>query len=207
MASNVWELMTRKLVELVLGLDLDPFTALVFSGVVVAGGLMLVRVCRFWAVLWAVSLVQWVVFMPEARYAMPMLPMVLLGMLLAGAWLTKWLTSPHRGRVRALLFVVIAGANGVTVVDEVVDQHRADFYASYRSGKYRPIIALADEVRSLGLPPDTVLVTVGRVRAEVMSQLTGLRAVDPGMAAAAERGTEAGGGRRGLAVGAGKARR
>ena len=113
MASNFWDLMTKKLVELVFGLDLDRFTALVFSGVVVAAGFRVACVSRFWAVLWAVSLVQWVVFMPEGRYAMPMLPMVLLGMLLVGARLTGWLAAPHRERVRWVLLVVIAGANAV----------------------------------------------------------------------------------------------
>ena len=93
------------------------------------------------------------------------------------------------------------------VVDEVVDQHQADFYEAYRSGKYGRMIELADRVRSRAESPDTVLVTVGRVRAEVMSQLTGLRVVEPRNGGGGGRGIETGGRRGGVAGGADRGRR
>lgn len=179
-AHNLWLLLTEHLVEVTIGVDTDAVTGCVVSAVLIAGGVMLLRVRRFWGVLWIFSVLQWVVFLPEGRYALPLLPLLVVGLLRVFAALTARLGEPHRARVRWGLVGVVLVGNGIGVVDEIRDQRvgggAEGFYAAYRDGKYAGWVEAARQVRALAASTATVAVPEP-IHAEIFSTLCGRRVV------------------------------
>ena len=169
-AHNLWLLLTEHLVEVTIGMDTDAVTGCVVSAVLIAGGVMLLRVRCFWGVLWIFSVLQWVVFLPEGRYALPLLPLLTVGLLMVFAALTTRLPEPHRGRVRWGLVGLVLAGNLIGVGDEIRDQRaggsgggwnseaRAGFYAEYRDGKYAAWVQAAEAVRAETDPTEVVAV-------------------------------------------------
>ncbi len=177
-AHNLWLLLTEHLVEVTLGMDADPVTGCVVSSVLIAGGVMLLRVRRFWGVLWIANVLQWVVFLPEGRYCLPLMPLLVVGLLQVFAALTARLGEPHRARVRWGLVAVVGVGNLVGVVDAVRDQRvgggEAGFYAAYRDGKYASWYGVAQQVRRETLPGQVVAVPEA-IHADTFGALSGRR--------------------------------
>ena len=182
-AHNLWLLLTEHLVEVTLGMDTDAVTGCVVSGVLIAGGVMLFRVRRFWGVLWCFSLMQWVVFLPEGRYCLPLLPLLVVGLLRVFAALTNCLPAPHGVRVRWVLVGAVLLGNLIGVVDAIREQRvgggAAGFYAVYRDGKYAEWRAAAGHTMIQTAPWEVVAVPE-EIHAEIFSALSGRRVTRSG---------------------------
>ncbi len=140
-------LMTEALPEAVFGQDVPPVLAWFASGGVVLAGLMLVRTRLLWGVLFGVLLVQWVVFVSDPRYVLPVLALVLFGVWRAGVGVLEKVGEPWRGLGFLVLAVAVLGANVSAVVNTIGEQRSDDFYATYRSGKYAAAVELAEVIR------------------------------------------------------------
>lgn len=140
-------LMTEALPEAVFGQDVPPPLAWPTSIMVVLAGLMLVRARLLWGVLFGVFVVQWVVFLADPRYVLPVLPLVFYGLWRCGVGLLgKW-PEPWRGLGFGLGMLALFGANVTAVVNVIGEQRSDDFYAEYRNGKYAVVVELAQVIR------------------------------------------------------------
>lgn len=159
-------LMTEALPEAVFGQDVPPPLAWPTSIVVVLAGLMLVRARLLWGVLLGVFVAQWVVFLADPRYVLPILPLVFYGLWRSGVGLLgKW-PEPWRGLGFGLGVLALFGANVIAVVNVIGEQRSGDFYAEYRSGKYAAVVELAEVIRQ-ETPADAQLIVVPDVGLEL----------------------------------------
>lgn len=140
-------LMTEALPEAVFGQDVPPILAWPTSLLAVAAMVMLVRARLLWGVLLGVMLVQWVVFLSNPRYVLPVLPLVLFGVWRSGVGgLGRW-GEPWRGIGFGVLALAVVGANVSSVVNLIGEQRSAAFYETYRSGKYAAVVELAEAIK------------------------------------------------------------
>ncbi|MEE9405585.1 MAG: hypothetical protein V3V20_11890 [Algisphaera sp.] len=178
--ENLWALLTEHLVEVTLGMDADAFTATLVSLVLIAGGVMLLKVRRFWGVLWIACLVQWVVFLPEGRYALPLIPLLMMGLLAVLGAMTQRILKPHRARVRGVMLGAVVLGNLVGVGDVIRDQRagagaeaeESDFYNAYRNGKYAALMDVGQTVQAMNLPTDAVVACPEGLNASELSAVT-----------------------------------
>lgn len=164
--ESLRELMVQALPEAVCGQDVPWYLAWPVSLGVVAAGLLLVRVRLLWGVLFGVMLVQWLVFLSDARYVLPILPVLLYGgwRLVVGV-LGRW-REPWRRIGFGLVVLGVGGANVVGLVDVILEQRSGDFYAAYQRGKYLPVVQMAEVIRRQ-TPEDAALVVTPRFAAEL----------------------------------------
>ena len=159
-------LATEALPEAIFGQDVPPSLAWPASALIVLAGLLLVRTRLLWGVLFGVFVWQWVVFLSDPRYVLPILPLVFFGLWRCGVGvLGKW-SEPWRGIGFGLGVLAVFGANVVAVVNVVGEQRSVDFYAEYRSGKFAGVVALAEVIREQ-TPDDAVLMVVPNVGLEL----------------------------------------
>lgn len=159
-------LMTEALPEAVFGQDVPPPLAWPTSIMVVLAGLMLVRARLLWGVLFGVFVVQWVVFLADPRYVLPVLPLVFYGLWRCGVGLLgKW-PEPWRGLGFGLGMLALFGANVTAVVNVIGEQRSDDFYAEYRNGKYAVVVGLAQVIQR-ETPVDAELLVVPDVGLEL----------------------------------------
>ncbi|MEM9882347.1 MAG: hypothetical protein AAF800_05475 [Planctomycetota bacterium] len=154
---NLSQLMTESLPEAVFGQDVPPALAWPLSAGVVAGGLWLLRVRLLWGVLFVAFVAQWLVFLNDTRYVLPVLPVLLVG----GGRLVwdatrRWPRGARLAARRTAVGLLVA-SNLVGIGFVVVEQRTGEtFYAAYRSGKYAAAVELAEVLRR-GSPTDAVL--------------------------------------------------
>ena len=143
-SANVWQLLTETIPEAVFGQDLAAVAAVPLSLCVVLSGLLLVRARLLWGVLLGLFAIQWFVFLPNERYALPLLPLVFIAgwRLLVGV--AERLKEPFRGWVFGVVLVGVLGANWVGVGIEMRTQWSGDFYAVYREGKYAAAVEVGE---------------------------------------------------------------
>ena len=166
--TNARELYNAILPEAVMGIAVPPPLSWLVTGSLAAAGLVLLRLRLLWAVLVAVFVVQWLVFLPDIRYVLPLLPVLIYGgwtLLIAGA-------SRFPRRVGNFAFgfigVCIVAANLVGIGFTIADQRRAAFYESYQHGRYLPARAMAQAIREESAEEAEVMVlTSSRAWAEL----------------------------------------
>lgn len=126
-------------------------TAFVF-----AAGIALVRRRVAWGVLVALCLVQWLFFFPDARYFLPVTPLLVLGWW-DGAEAIAGRLSARRGRQLMLAtLALLAAPNIFRDVGFVVEQHRSPFLKFYQGGRYDGVPELARRIES-ETPKDLVI--------------------------------------------------
>ncbi|MEM1027310.1 MAG: hypothetical protein AAGJ38_04440 [Planctomycetota bacterium] len=163
---SVRMLATEALPEAIFGQDVPPSLAWPASALIVLAGLLLVRTRLLWGVLFGVFVLQWVVFLSDPRYVLPILPLAFFGLWRCGVGvLSKW-PEPWRGIGFGLGVLAMFGANVVAVVNVVGEQRSGDFYADYRSSKFAGLVALAEVIREQ-TPHDAVLVVVPNIGLEL----------------------------------------
>lgn len=160
-------LMLHALPEAVFGQDVPWYLAWPLSFGVLAAGLLLVRARLLWGVLFGVMLLQWLVFLSDARYMLPFLPVVLYGgwRLVVGV-LGRW-AEPWRRVGFGVVVLAVGGANVAGVVDVLLEQRSSDFYAAYQRGKYEPVLEMAALIQR-ETPEDAALVVTPRFAVELV---------------------------------------
>ena len=197
---NAWRLIDETLPEAVFGQDVSPYASWAASGAVLAAAVGLSWERRFWGVLLAVMVLQWLVFLNDARYVLPVLPLMVLGLVRLGQRAVAWHgtggqrpgqpsgagTSRRMGwrppggwRLAGVRAVGVAwlGANLVGVAQLLAEQRAAVPLEAYRGGTYRPVAEAAIWLQQ-ATPPDTVVELERRVRLE-LAYLARRRVVSP----------------------------
>ncbi|MEL7088083.1 MAG: hypothetical protein AAGL98_06520, partial [Planctomycetota bacterium] len=167
--TNAGELIDAVLPEAVMGVAIPPPLSWAVTAGVAAAGWTLRRPRRWWAVVAGVFVVQWLVFLPDIRYVLPLLPL-----LLYGGW-TRLIAAADRlprRRGNALFGVIgvcVVGANLVGIGFTLAEQRSPRFYDNaYRNGRYAPVRAIATAIRDAAADhPDAVVFTDRRPRAEL----------------------------------------
>lgn len=145
--TNAKELYDAVLPEAILGVAVPPPLSWVVSAGVAAAGLMLLRVRLLWAVLALVFVGQWLVFLADIRYVLPLLPI-----LIYGGW-TLLIAAASRlpRRLGNFLFgfvvVCVVLGNLIGTGFTVVEQRSGAFYDAYRHGHYAAVREIAAAIR------------------------------------------------------------
>ncbi|HEX8875772.1 MAG TPA: hypothetical protein VF777_03425 [Phycisphaerales bacterium] len=130
---------------------------LVITVFVFAAGVALVRRRVAWGVVVALCLVQWLLFYPDARYFLPVLPLLILGWWDAAGVMAARLSLRGGRRLMVATAAVLAGPNMLRDVGHAIEQHRTPFLASYQGGRYEGVPELAERIASQ-TPPELVIV-------------------------------------------------
>ncbi len=137
---------------------LGPANA-VFSLLVIATGVMLVRERLLWGVWIAVTFLMMLLILPLDRIALPILP------LLVFAWwrFIVWISDrmPTIKLKRGVLFGLLAigiGNNASRIGGYILVQHARDFYAVFDRGVHQPMIAVAKALGANTEPNSAVLI-------------------------------------------------
>ncbi|MBS0188472.1 MAG: hypothetical protein JSS51_10405 [Planctomycetes bacterium] len=147
----------------------------VVSILVFAAGLMLVKRRIAWAVLVAICLAQWLLFYPDSRYFLPIIPLLLLGWWDLGVKLTSYARPARQAGALAAFVALLLIPNLVRAFGFVLDQRRTPFLEHYMRGRFRDLPALAAQAAST-LPPDAVIIADEQF-ASPMHYLSGRRTI------------------------------
>lgn len=99
-----------------------------------------------WGVLVALCLVQWLLFYPDARYFLPVLPLLILGWWDAAAAIAGRLTMRRGRQLMLATALLLAAPNLFRDVGFVFEQHRSPFLATYQGGRYAGMPELAERI-------------------------------------------------------------
>ena len=130
---------------------------LLISIVVIVTGVLLLRRRVAWGALAALSFAQWLLFFPDGRYFLPLLPLLVL------AWWDMAVALAARlreARARWLLVATVAllcVPNALRDIGIAIEQHRTPFLDRYQSGRFRAMPELMAQAKR-ELPADSVLV-------------------------------------------------
>jgi len=108
-------------------------------GLLYAAGILLLRRRLLWGLLVGFFLLQWLLFLPDVRYFLPILP------LLIYAWwrAARWTLAVVPGRAGASVAIVMIGLwvamNAGRTVGVVIDQRRVPFTEHHENGRYAGI--------------------------------------------------------------------
>lgn len=163
---NTQELANAVLPEAFLGQAVPPPISWPLAAAALAAGSALLRRRLLWAVLVGVFVLQWLVFLADLRYVLPLLPLWFYGgWSLLIAVCHRLPRRPAHVLFGLVVFCVLTG-NLIGVGHHLRQQRSPDFYAAYRHGKYVPVRALARALTERALPEEVVL-TSHRVWAEM----------------------------------------
>lgn len=130
---------------------------LLFSLVVFATGILLLRRRVAWGAFAAFSLVQWLLFFPDARYFLPLLPLLALAWWHMAVGLASRLSERRGQWLLVATLALLIGPNALRNLGFVVEQHRTPFLDRYQGGRFQALQPLMEQARQT-LPPDAVLV-------------------------------------------------
>ena len=162
---NLADLLTESLPEAVFALDVGPIATAAASGLLVAGLLMAAtRPLRpLWLALPLLFLVQWTAYEVHDRYALPLLPLLLLGWWTLAVRLDAAGRRSGRRRPGSLLklsvpaaLVALIGMNVAALVEVFAEQRASEPLAVYADGKLAPVADAATWIREY-TPADAVL--------------------------------------------------
>lgn len=143
-----------------------PPLDLALSATIFISGIMLVRRRVLWGMVVALFMVQWLLFLPDVRYFLPILPLLAYGWWLTVVWLDRAIRQPWGGRVFIALMFLWVGANVSKTMGVLIAQRGVPFYATYQRGLYEGVEELG---RRIGreLPADAQVVAPYLVRVQV----------------------------------------
>jgi hypothetical protein len=165
---NLHRMFIVDLAEGVLGVDMTPWVSPVLAVFLIAAGLA--WWCRgkatcggawwlsWWGWLWLAFLVQWVLFLPDVRYVVPALPVLVWGGWRLLVWLNKRLGEPWGGYVLFAGLAIYATPNLIKTIDLVREQRSTPFVELYRNGDYEPVFAAGDYIKQ-HTPAGSVVLT------------------------------------------------
>ncbi|MEX1089714.1 MAG: glycosyltransferase family 39 protein, partial [Phycisphaeraceae bacterium] len=161
---NLPNLFTQVTPGALLGSVVSPDLWFIDAAIAVTGlglGVMLVRRRVLWGVLVILFIVQWVLFLPDVRYFLPILP------LLAYAWyrgarqaLLVWPARSLGAVVAVVMISLWVGVNVVRCGHFVIEQRRPALLEHYMHGRYWRVDEVGHQLRQAVEPQATILTDV-----------------------------------------------
>ncbi len=131
----------------------------VITIVAFTAGLMLIRRRMLWGLMVLFFLIQWLLFLPDVRYFLPILPILIYGWWRFSCWVALVMMPDRMGRFLAsFLLVLYVGMNLGRAVGFVIEQRSVPLMVHYRRGHYEGVTELGHELRRL-TAPDAWVVT------------------------------------------------
>jgi len=145
------------------------------SMAVLAAGALLFRRRLAWGILVAIYFIQWLLFYPDTRYFLPVLPLLLLGfwdlaVLLASRAAPRW----QHATIVAVV-ALLALPNAARSIGFAFEQHQRPFEARYLRGRFQDLPELASRARE-ALPADAVVLASGQFAAP-LHYISGIRTI------------------------------
>src|SRR5688572_14648132 len=156
LGQRAFQALDQEMVVAFFGEQMRPVSALA-SLAVLASCLLLFRRHPLWAWLVFIAFAVTLVASAEARYYVMVLPMMLLGWLLALSAIARRL-SPWWGTVALGVGLALVTCNNLSAdVGFVREQRSEPFVHKYEHGKYVPVLEMADVIRTRVGPGERVL--------------------------------------------------
>jgi len=139
-------LFTEAGVNGVFAIEFDPITSSVLSVAALALGVIGVWGRALWAWFFAVNLAVMLVFSPDGRYFLPLLPLIAFGAVRTFVWLGTRAQPLVRHPLPALTLVLLITPNLIKNIDLIIEQRRTPFLAHYKDGQYVGVRALGETI-------------------------------------------------------------
>lgn len=148
---------------------------LLLSITIIATGVRLVVRRVVWGTFAGLSFLQWTLFFPDARYFLPLIPLLLLAWWDLAVTIAARLSDRRGPAILVATAILLCVPNIVRNVGFAIEQHRTPFLETYQRGRYRTMPDLMNAARKT-LPPDAVLVSDPYL-ASALHYWSGLRVV------------------------------
>jgi hypothetical protein len=163
--TEVRHLFASHLAAMFLGQELPAFANVIHSITLVGTSLLVARKQPVWAMFIVFTICVTVMLSSAPRYYVMILPFLLLGTFLLLSKIGQWIGGGWHDLVWGIAILPILVLNIAKIVPFVWEQQRVPFYESdmrfyevYRSGKFLPVIHLADLVHEK-VPPGVRIIT------------------------------------------------
>ncbi len=114
--------------------------------VLIVLGVGLVRVRLAWGLWVAATVAMMLLIIATDRYLLAVMPFLVYGWWRGMSWVNRRLRHPFGDWAFAAMLALSIVPNAVKVGGLVIEQHRSDFLAHYKDGRFLPILAMADQV-------------------------------------------------------------
>ncbi len=170
------KLMTERMAEAVLGVDMNPVLSAVVATGVLGLGVVLFRERRVWGCIFFAFVGQWLLFGVTERYFLPVLPLLALAWWRVAVWVGSVVPRPWGGVAWAALVVVWLVPNAIRAGDVARDSLRT---LGGRPAEEAAVFTLAEQMDAR-LPADAVVLTHRGKVADPMAFLSRRHCIVPG---------------------------
>ncbi len=142
--------------EAAFGLDLGPGLNTLGGIIVIALGIALVRRRMLWGVFIAALIIAMIIHMPDVRYFVPILPLMVYGWWRAARALAERVDPARAGLVLTIALGLWIAPNLVRTCRFIYEQRQTPFLEHYNDGKYVSLAKVAEHLKAT-LPADAVV--------------------------------------------------
>jgi len=130
------------------GIQLAPGTNSLATIVVIGLGVGLMAYNLLWGLLVLAFVLQWLVFLPDVRYFLPIMPLLICGWWRGALWCERHLPARWSGRALAVMLSLALVPNLIRVGDLIIlKQRRTPFLKFHEHGRYNGVPDLARSLR------------------------------------------------------------
>lgn len=140
------------------GIDFDPITSTVLA--IAAMSLLYIgsRGRPLWLVFVVVNILVMLLFLPSARYFLPLLPVAAFGFSIGFQWMGTSLAMPWQRILPGTTLALLLAPNVVKDIDLIIEQRSSPFLEHYRHGKYASVQRLG-EIIAEHVEPDALVLS------------------------------------------------
>jgi len=145
------------------GLALGPGLSTVAGAAVLAATLALIRRRLLWGVFVALFLIAMIIHMPEVRYFVAILPLMIYGWWRAAMWIARKVDVRHAPAALAVMLTLWCAPNIVRVGKVIVDQRRTPFLEHFHNGRYAALQTICEHIEANTGPDDFIIADLATV--------------------------------------------
>ena len=149
-------LFTEAGVNGVFAVEFDPFTSTALSLAALGLGVIGVWGRPLWAWFFVINLAVMLVFTPNGRYFLPLLPLIAFGAVRLVVWLGTRRHPVPRHALPGLCMVLLLLPNMIKNIDLIIEQRRSPTLEHYKDGRYVGVRALGQTIAA-ELPADVLV--------------------------------------------------